>query len=406
MANVLGELFGNIANAIRSKTGDTATMKPAEFPDKIAAIETGGGSSEDVRYVTFMSEDGAVEYGKKAVAVGDDCADPIARGVFDTPTKESTDQYDYTHYAWATEPNGATNADALKNVTEDRTVYATFIATVRTYTISYYDGDSLMNSVSMAYGSTPSYTPTKDGYDFVSWSPALTTVTGDASYYAQWAEKPSFGIMTWPEISEVIAAGTKAEYFSLGDARTEVMTNEDGSTESVEFEIVDTDPSNIISGTNLAVMAKYVLNDPIQYDSDGHGSNMYYLYSDILSHLNTLVSCFSEDMQAVMQSVSMPYANGSSKLHIPTSNMVLGYEYNYATSNNTPTKSNMLEAFANGKSAICYLPDGETIAPYWTANTEKVTAASGLYPTYITQAGKLSYANGTEQQWIRLLFFI
>lgn len=44
MANVLGELFGDIASAIREKTGDTATMKPAEFPDKISAIEVGGGS--------------------------------------------------------------------------------------------------------------------------------------------------------------------------------------------------------------------------------------------------------------------------------------------------------------------------------------------------------------------------
>lgn len=42
MSNVLGTLFGDIANAIRVKTGDTATMKPAEFPDKIAAIESGG----------------------------------------------------------------------------------------------------------------------------------------------------------------------------------------------------------------------------------------------------------------------------------------------------------------------------------------------------------------------------
>lgn len=41
--NVLGTLFQDIADAIREKTGNTATMKPAEFPDKIAAIETGGG---------------------------------------------------------------------------------------------------------------------------------------------------------------------------------------------------------------------------------------------------------------------------------------------------------------------------------------------------------------------------
>ena len=40
MANALGTLFGDIAGAIREKTGDTAKMKPAEFPEKIAAIET------------------------------------------------------------------------------------------------------------------------------------------------------------------------------------------------------------------------------------------------------------------------------------------------------------------------------------------------------------------------------
>lgn len=44
MANALGTLFSDIANAIRDKNGETVTMKPAEFPAKIAAIETGGGS--------------------------------------------------------------------------------------------------------------------------------------------------------------------------------------------------------------------------------------------------------------------------------------------------------------------------------------------------------------------------
>lgn len=43
--NVLGTLFGDIANAIRSKTGDTATMKPVDFPTKILGIEVGGGAT-------------------------------------------------------------------------------------------------------------------------------------------------------------------------------------------------------------------------------------------------------------------------------------------------------------------------------------------------------------------------
>lgn len=43
MANVLAELFQNVAIAIREKTGESGTMKPAEFPDKIRAIEAGSG---------------------------------------------------------------------------------------------------------------------------------------------------------------------------------------------------------------------------------------------------------------------------------------------------------------------------------------------------------------------------
>lgn len=39
MANALRELFTNIASAIKEKTGDNATMKPAEFPDKIRSID-------------------------------------------------------------------------------------------------------------------------------------------------------------------------------------------------------------------------------------------------------------------------------------------------------------------------------------------------------------------------------
>lgn len=148
-------------------------------------------TSPDVRYVTFMNHDGTVELGKKAVAVGDDCADPIARGIIDTPTKESDVQYDYTFSGgWATEPGGGIDADALKNVTEDRTVYANFIAAVRYYTITYYDSDgkTVLKTETLAYGATPSYKPSKEGYKVGGWIPEITAVTGDAGYTVQWEE--------------------------------------------------------------------------------------------------------------------------------------------------------------------------------------------------------------------------
>jgi hypothetical protein len=59
--NVLGTLFGDIANAIRSKTGDTAKMKPSEFPTKILGIEVGGGATvEDIipeQELTFVYDE-------------------------------------------------------------------------------------------------------------------------------------------------------------------------------------------------------------------------------------------------------------------------------------------------------------------------------------------------------------
>ena len=51
MANVLGELFGDIASAIREKTGDAEKMKPADFPEKIGGLANTSGvtaTAEDV----------------------------------------------------------------------------------------------------------------------------------------------------------------------------------------------------------------------------------------------------------------------------------------------------------------------------------------------------------------------
>ena len=45
MANSLGTLFSDIANAIRSKTGSTAKMSPNDFPIHINSIVVGSGGA-------------------------------------------------------------------------------------------------------------------------------------------------------------------------------------------------------------------------------------------------------------------------------------------------------------------------------------------------------------------------
>lgn len=150
----------------------------------------GGGAAVDPVYtVTFMSWDGLTVLGQRSVVDSDNCADMVARGKWPKPTKESTPQYNYTYSGWSETSGGDADASALSAVTEDRTVYAAFTSAVRYYTITYLDDDgSVLKIESLAYGDMPSYTPKKDGYDFVSWSPN-EPVTGNMSYTASWKQK-------------------------------------------------------------------------------------------------------------------------------------------------------------------------------------------------------------------------
>ena len=134
----LTDKLSAIADAIRAKTGKSDSMTLEQMPTEIAGITGGGGGlSADVRYVTFMN--GTEVLYKKPVAVGDDCVDVLTKGLISTPTKESTVQYNYTYYGWGASDGGAANANILKNITEDKTVYAIFTVTVKTYTITYLD---------------------------------------------------------------------------------------------------------------------------------------------------------------------------------------------------------------------------------------------------------------------------
>lgn len=166
----------------------TPDVQYGGFSKVTVNIDSAGGDLADICYVTFMSYDGLVEYGKKPVAVGDDCADPITRGIFGKPTRESTPQYDFKHDGWANEPNGAKDANWNKAIVEDKTVYATFKNVLRYYTITYLDEDGVkvLKTESLAYGSMPSYTPEKEGYALTGWQPAFATVVGDASYTSVW----------------------------------------------------------------------------------------------------------------------------------------------------------------------------------------------------------------------------
>ena len=305
---IKGETLTSIAEAIRSKTGGEDAIPVSDMAAQIEGITGGGGASEDVRYVTFMSEDGSVEYGKKAVAVGDDCADPIARGVFDTPTKESTAQYSYAHVGWATTPNGAWDETALDAVTEDRTVYAAYASAVRYYTISYYDGDTLLKSESLAYGSMPSYIPVKDGSTFKCWAPELVVVSGNMSYYAQFEDKITFSGSSWADISSVCERGEASEYFVLGDTRN-IEFAYGGTNYTATVEIVAIDYDSKADGSGKAGITVCMKDTVDVFRIAKHTSNTspdcHWPNCTLRTVLHsTVLPTFSEDLQSVIKPVT------------------------------------------------------------------------------------------------------
>lgn len=196
----------------------------------------GGGSVENANTVTFMSEDGSTVLYQLQVLDGNTCADVVAQGIIEAPTKDSAVQYDYTFSGWSLTSGGAADSNALVNVTEDRTVYAAFAGAVRYYTITFYDGDTVLKSESLAYGAMPqSFTPEKEEHIFQYWEPEIEAVTGDAAYYAKFIEQIILENASWAKISELSENGLSENYFAVGDRKKIAVK---GKVGTVDFDAI------------------------------------------------------------------------------------------------------------------------------------------------------------------------
>ena len=129
-------------------------------------------------WVTFEDYD-HTEILRKKIAEG-------STPVYDGPelTREETAEYSYAFAGWS---------PALGPITRDTVYTAQYDATRRSYTIKFLDenGETLSEQT-LEYGATPAYTvPSKDAdenghYIANGWSPAITTVKGNAEYTAQY----------------------------------------------------------------------------------------------------------------------------------------------------------------------------------------------------------------------------
>ena len=148
-------------------------------------------SSENSYTVTWKNYDGKV-LKTDTLTYG---ATPSYSGT--TPTKPATDQYTYTFSGWT---------PSITTVTGDITYIAVFGASEKSYTVTWknYDG-KVLKTDTLTYGDMPSYsgtTPTKPStaqysYTFDGWSPAVSTVTGNATYTATFKSSENSYTVTW-----------------------------------------------------------------------------------------------------------------------------------------------------------------------------------------------------------------
>lgn len=175
------------------------------------------------------------------------------------PKRPSTPQYEYTFAGWSKTQDGNASADALLNVTADRKVYAVYTSTIRKYTVSFYNGTTLLYTVSnVPYGSsakyvgdTPVYTGTNpDDWKWTGWNPSPNNITGDTSCYATYIYMGLTETITdsWEEILAAVDDGTYKTKYQVGD--TKIL--DVGSEGSVCMQIAAFDADTLADGTGKA----------------------------------------------------------------------------------------------------------------------------------------------------------
>lgn len=176
--------------------------------------------------ITYMDETGTTKLYEETILKGSSASNPVTDGDIATPTKSSTAQYSYEFSGWSTTPGGSANANALITLGADRTVYAAFTSTVRSYTVAFKNDDgSTLHTEQVLYGDNAAYSTTPVSsqgadYEFRGWHPSPTNITGDLTCTALYTlPGGAWDGVTWAEISEISAAGTAANYFDVGDCK-------------------------------------------------------------------------------------------------------------------------------------------------------------------------------------------
>ena len=199
-------------------------------------------------YLTFKSYDGTTTISTVT------CIDGVPQSnAPSVPSRTSTAQYDFTGVGWNTAQNAEVNdPDALVNVIADRTVYAAYSKSIRSYTITWKNGSTTLATETYEYGATPRYkgtTPTSGGQTSTGWTPAIAIVTSNQVYTA--AYKPVYTVQF------INDDGTVLQTSSIIEGEKATYTGEVPTSSKGTFRYWIPNPQNVEIYSNVNFVASF-----------------------------------------------------------------------------------------------------------------------------------------------------
>lgn len=185
------------------------------------------------------------------------------------PTREETAQYFYDFDGWTPE---------VVKVTGEAVYTATYLATLRTYTVRWLneDGASLLEEdVNVPYGTMPSYdgaTPTKEAtaqytYTFAGWHIEISEVTGDITYKATYTAEVNTYTVTWKNADgTVLETDTKVPYGDMPEYNSATPTKTATAQYSYVFAGWDTEVSEVTGNVvYTAIFTQHIRSYAIKF---------------------------------------------------------------------------------------------------------------------------------------------
>ena len=362
-------------------------LKWNSLPTNITAITKVYAIYTSIWAVRFYNEDIVVNI--QWIQDGGSAVDPIEAGYIGTPTKDSTAKYDYTFAGWD---------GTYTNVAYPKMIMATYNSTIRRYTIYFYNGDELLQSVeNVQYGGSATYTgstPVKtdvdnpEEYEFKRFNPEPTNIIGETKCYALF-KFTGYIKDSWTTIGENAANGTASSVYQIGARKEIPITLSDGTTTTADVEIIAFNHDDLADGSGKASITFFCKDLPNILKGMNSTSNAAggWQSSEIRTFINgELIGAFPSELKSLIKPVYKISDGGAgNKTLITTTDSCWLASYDeVAFTSNSNSLSGQGEAYSSvfygdKESRKKYIVDDTETGGWWLRSTYYTTSSNTMF---------------------------